>query len=104
MIFECTKCDICCRNIDKIPELSKFHTGDGACIYLSDENLCKIYLSRPDICNVEKMYETYYKRIMSKEEYVQLNMEGCRVLQNISKIGDSSCVSRIQNDLTIRKE
>lgn len=85
MMFECMRCGICCRKIDKIPELSKFHVGDGVCIYLSDENLCEIYSNRPDICNVEKMYETYYKGIMSKEEYLHLNMEGCNILQDMKK-------------------
>lgn len=80
-MFKCTKCGICCRNIDKIPELSGFHTGNGICVHLSDNNLCNIYSNRPDICNVEKMYELKYKTLMSKEEYETLNMEGCRILQ-----------------------
>ena len=80
-MFIRTKCGLCCRNIDKIPELADFHTGDGVCIHLSDDNLCNIYASRPDICNVEKMYELTYKAIMSKEEYEKMNMEGCGILQ-----------------------
>lgn len=80
-MFKCTKCGICCRNIDKIPELSGFHTGNGICVHLSDNNLCNIYPNRPDICNVDKMYELKYKTLMSKEEYETLNMESCRVLQ-----------------------
>lgn len=80
-MFICTKCGLCCRNIDKIPELAEFHKGDGVCIHLSDDNLCDIYPIRPDICNVEKMFELNYKAMMSKEEYEKMNMEGCRVLQ-----------------------
>ncbi len=80
-MFKCTKCGICCRNIDKIPELAEFHTGNGICVHLSDNNLCNIYPNRPDICNVDKMYEQKYKTLMSKEEYETLNMEGCRILQ-----------------------
>lgn len=80
-MFICTKCGLCCRNIDKIPELADFQKGDGVCIHLSDDNLCNIYSTRPDICNVEKMYEINYKAIISKEEYEKMNMEGCRVLQ-----------------------
>lgn len=81
-MFVCTKCGLCCRNIDKIPELSKFHTGDGVCIYLSDENLCNIYETRPDICNVERMYELRYKTTMTKMEYEKRNMEGCSFLRS----------------------
>lgn len=79
-MFECTKCGICCRNIDKIPELSDFHKGDGVCIHL-ENNLCNIYSNRPDVCNVGKMYELYYKKYMSIVEYERLNMEGCEILQ-----------------------
>lgn len=81
-MFICTKCGLCCRNIDKIPELADFHTGNGICIHLSDDNLCNIYTTRPDICSVEKMYESTYKLIMSKAEYEKMNMEGCRFLQS----------------------
>ena len=82
-MFICTMCGLCCRNIDKIPELADFHTGDGVCIHLSDNNLCDIYSIRPDICNVEKMYELNYKAKMSKEEYEKMNMEGCKILQRV---------------------
>lgn len=59
-MFICTRCGLCCRNIDKIPELREFHKGDGVCIHLSEDNLCNIYMNRPDICNTEKMYELKY--------------------------------------------
>lgn len=81
-MFQCTKCGICCKNIDKIPELEEFHTGNGICIHLTSNNGCDIYQNRPTICNVEKMYELKYRRFMSKEEYERLNMEGCRMLQS----------------------
>lgn len=84
-MFTCTKCGFCCRNIGEIPELAEFHTGDGICIHLSDENLCNIYANRPDICNVEKMYELTYKAIMSKSEYERRNMEGCKLLRSKNK-------------------
>lgn len=81
-MFVCTRCGLCCRNIDKIPELADFHTGDGVCIHLTNDNLCDIYSIRPDICNVEKMYEINYKTMMLKEEYDKMNMGGCRLLQS----------------------
>ncbi len=84
-MFTCIKCGFCCRNIGSIPELAEFHTGDGICIYLSDDNLCDIYAIRPDICNVEKMYELTYKAIMSKSEYERRNMEGCKLLRSKNK-------------------
>lgn len=81
-MFVCTKCGLCCRNIDEIPELVDFHTGDGVCIHLSEDNLCDIYLTRPDICNVEKMFELHYNEVMSKVDYEKLNLEGCKALQS----------------------
>lgn len=81
-MFICTKCGLCCRNIEKIPGLADFHAGDGVCIYLSEDNLCAIYSNRPDICNVEKMFEIYYNKIMSRTEYDKINSEGCKALQN----------------------
>ncbi len=48
MAFECWKCGACCKLAGfKAPELDR---GDGACIHLTDDNLCSIYENRPDIC------------------------------------------------------
>ena len=81
-MFVCIKCGLCCRNIGEIPELADFHTGDGVCIHLSEDNLCDIYSTRPDICNVEKMFELQYNEVMSKVDYEKLNLEGCKALQS----------------------
>ena len=80
-MFICTKCGLCCRNIDKIPELKEYDTGDGVCIHLTKDNLCCIYPVRPDVCNVERMFEVKYKDLMSREKYERLNEEGCKLLQ-----------------------
>ena len=82
-MFKCIKCGLCCRNIDKVPELSDFHTGDGICIYLTRDNTCSIYSRRPNICNVDTMYEDVYKLYMSRTEFDKINMEGCKELQGI---------------------
>ena len=60
----------------KLPNVS--YECIARCIYLTSNNLCDIYSSRPDICNVEKMYEQYYKYIMSKAEFELLNYIGCK--------------------------
>lgn len=80
-MFICIKCGICCKNIDKIPELREFDAGDGVCVHLTKDHLCDIYLSRPDICNVDKMFEVKYRNLMTKEQYEKLNAEGCKLLQ-----------------------
>lgn len=80
-MFSCTKCGLCCKNIDLIPELKEYDSGNGVCKYLTKENLCSIYNLRPDVCNVEKMYEIKYKYQFTREEYDCLNTEGCILLQ-----------------------
>lgn len=85
MRFECDRCGICCKHIDSIPQLKEFDSGNGRCIHLLDNNLCSIYADRPDICNVEKMYEKHFKDSISKEEYICKNMAGCNELK--SKFG-----------------
>lgn len=86
MMFKCDRCGICCQHIDSIPKLKDFDSGNGRCIYLLESNLCDIYGDRPDICNVEKMYEKYFKDSISEEEYICQNMAGCNELK--SKYGD----------------
>ncbi len=74
-MFNCDKCGECCRHIREIDALKHLDTGNGLCRFLKN-NLCSIYDNRPDICNVEKMYESF-KDIMSKNEYYELNYQGC---------------------------
>ena len=79
MDFKCDKCGICCKMLTGIPQLAAFDRGDGVCIHLKD-NLCSIYESRPDICNVGKMY-FFFKEQMSEDEYLQLMSDSCKVLK-----------------------
>jgi Fe-S-cluster containining protein len=58
--FPCTQCGICCRHIDRAPQLAAFDLGGGVCRHLDPKtNLCKIYESRPQICRVEEMFEEF---------------------------------------------
>lgn len=86
MIFVCDQCGICCKHIDQIPQLKQFDSGNGQCIHLTDNNLCAIYSDRPDICNVDKMFELQFEGQISKEEYIKLNIEGCNELKKNSAI------------------
>ena len=45
-------------------------------------NLCSIYETRPLICRVDEMYETYYKEVMALEEFYALNYKACDVLKS----------------------
>lgn len=81
MIFPCERCGICCKHIDLILQLKQFDSGSGRCIHLMNNNLCAIYDNRPDICNIEKMYDLVYRNHMSEDDYLRLNIEGCKELK-----------------------
>ena len=81
MKFECDCCGICCKNIKHVPQLQKYDNGNGQCIHLTDDNKCYIYSSRPEICNVDLMYQKYYSNAYSKEEFYKLNSEICNRLK-----------------------
>ncbi len=78
-MFQCIQCGLCCRKIDKVPELNDFHNGNGICKYLNN-NKCSIYETRPDICNVEIMYQKEYYKYMSKKEFYEENYKVCQLL------------------------
>ena len=82
IMFNCKKCGQCCSNLDKSPLYSDLDRGDGVCIHY-DENthLCKIYEERPLKCNVDKMYEAVFNKIMTKEEYYKQNYVACKSLK-----------------------
>lgn len=79
-MFPCQKCGTCCRNIDKVEQLKDYDRGDGVCKWLID-NLCSIYSSRPDICRIDYMYEKKYYKLYSKEEFYNLNLQGCKEIR-----------------------
>ena len=83
--FNCDMCGECCRHIDYIPQLAPFDDGNGVCIHLKND-LCDIYDNRPDICNVDKMYEKeFYKIFSTKEEYYKANAAMCESLKSTFK-------------------
>lgn len=50
-------------------------------MHLTEDNLCGIYETRPVVCNVDKTYEVYFARVMSKSEFEQANRQVCKTLQ-----------------------
>jgi Fe-S-cluster containining protein len=89
MSFPCAKCGLCCRRLGQVAALNDYDRGDGVCRYLKN-NLCEIYEHRPDICNVEKMYDLHFKNKISKGEYINKTMSICKLLisesENIHKV------------------
>lgn len=98
MGFNCTMCGMCCKKIGQAVEASKILVSRGSedeqiigianfpfkcdetgkCEMLGDGNICKVYDNRPLICNVEKLYEKYYKNEMSKQNFFDINEQICK--------------------------
>ncbi|UXZ05860.1 YkgJ family cysteine cluster protein [Moraxella nasicaprae] len=81
--FPCTACGQCCRRIH-LSEMTAFlDRGDGICHHLDCQtNLCQIYNDRPLVCRVEDYYKTYLINQISWEEFVDINVQVCKNLQN----------------------
>ena len=66
--FNCNQCGLCCKALN--------------CQYLTKDNLCSIYETRPLVCNIEKGYEVLFKDKMTKAEWFQLNEHYCNILKS----------------------
>lgn len=87
--FNCDCCGLCCRNIGGIPQLRQYDLGDGVCCHLTDANLCDIYESRPEVCNVERMYSRFADD-MTRAEYFSMMEKACAILKFNSDVSDDS--------------
>ena len=82
-MFKCYCCGICCRNIGGVKILEGLDDGDGVCVFLNRENnLCRIYSSRPLFCNVDAMYEVFFRDKMTREEFYAENYTACEKLKH----------------------
>lgn len=51
---------------------------DGACIHLAEDNTCKIYDTRPELCRVDAMYEKRKENLKyTKQECYEWNNFHC---------------------------
>lgn len=61
-MFYCDCCGLCCMNLSKSEIYSDLDRGDGICKYFDmDSKLCTIYEERPEKCNVDKMYNNFFR-------------------------------------------
>ncbi len=63
----CERCGKCCRRVDLIAEMKPLDRGDGVCKNLTGDNLCKIYDSRPPLCNGQYLYENFFSDLKVTE-------------------------------------
>jgi Fe-S-cluster containining protein len=79
--FPCTGCGACCRSVRLSELTAALDRGDGVCRYLNDaQNTCTIYDTRPDICNIRRLYEQHFKSNISWSKFVDLNLIACEEL------------------------
>lgn len=84
MKFNCSGCGSCCKRIglikDKFKEINfPYDVNEkGWCTMLDENNKCKVYDNRPDVCNMEKIfYAELSKSGMTKKEAYILNTRLC---------------------------
>ncbi|MFR3787315.1 MAG: YkgJ family cysteine cluster protein [Agathobaculum desmolans] len=83
-VFPCNQCGQCCRHIPDQPQYQMLDRGDGICRYLNlSTNLCTIYPTRPLVCNVDAMYDAYFKTIYTKDKFYKLNQQACEKLKSM---------------------
>ncbi len=102
MSFPCTNCGMCCMragqvvesaralisrgafdNNPYVQEIAAFPYGyaeGGRCEMLADDNTCKVYDHRPDICSIEKTWKKYHSGEMPLEEYYSQTIVVCNEL------------------------
>lgn len=81
-MFPCTGCGLCCQNITGIEELNEYDLGNGICKYFdATTNNCEIYDTRPNICQIDKMFEMEYNKYSTKEKFYTVNAKACNSLQ-----------------------
>ena len=80
-IFPCDRCGLCCQHLTGVESYEDLDDGTGVCRYFDhNSKLCTIYDQRPQKCRVKESY-IYYQALMSYDEYIQMNIEGCKRLK-----------------------
>lgn len=97
MNFGCVKCGLCCKLIpspemmdhypEEVRELFKgfpYKSTNGVCEMLSEDNTCKVYDNRPDVCNTEKLFHNQ-TMIKDKDHWYRMQVDTCNLLMDIDK-------------------
>lgn len=63
--------------------MREYDRGDGVCKHLNKDNKCNIYEQRPLICNVQRVYECFFKDKMSIDEFFKMNENACKQLKQM---------------------
>lgn len=86
-MFPCTKCGCCCKRIGHVIKIAKGSfpykaDENGACEML-ENNKCKVYDHRPDLCNIDKMATLCG---FDKEVFYVENIKACNEMMDQDNI------------------
>lgn len=80
--FPCNQCGLCCRNVGMSEVTAYLDAGNGVCRHFDDTtHLCTIYHVRPLICRVEDYYHANLSHQITWADFVVINEEICKNLQ-----------------------
>lgn len=112
--FGCTGCGMCCQKAGLVVEAARYlvysgHVNDeyiletanfpfsynetGRCEMLTEDNKCKVYDSRPSICNVRTTWEKYYQSKMTWDQYCHKSAEVCNEMMVSAGIDPSYLIN-----------
>lgn len=83
--------------------------GDGACVHLGPDNLCTIYETRPEVCNMEKMYEKRLKdnpetmEKLGKKGYFAFNNLVCNAMMEEDKMPEEYRIPVCLDDIQLNE-
>ena len=72
--LKCDCCGLCCRHIDRVPQLKNLDSGDG--VYKNfdrEKNLCKFIVNSPTCAMLKSVTKKYFSEIYTWKEFLQLN-------------------------------
>lgn len=88
--FPCIACGLCCQNSYLVHELQALINKDGLCKNFDKKTKrCRIYQTRPLICNIDEMYKQQFYHQMTKKEFYLANLEVCYKLNFIADNKDN---------------
>jgi len=62
--------------------MQQYDRGDGACMFLQEDNSCGVYEYRPDLCRTNVMFERFWSKTMTWEEYLAASELMCKAMDN----------------------
>ena len=86
--FPCTRCGLCCTQLDKHPAYRALDRGDGTCRHFDAvERLCSVYADRPDLCRTETMHRQHFPTL-SPAEFHRINASLCNQAQQTAGLSE----------------